>query len=198
MIFEKFNPKTHNTKEIATLTYDVDYRTFSMLYKNKEEAILAIEEKLIKESNNNYLLYVILDDDNTIIGMVSLSTNKKPSLFRENLFLFRNLKIIDAFKLSIINFLDSRVLSDFNKGDLYIAEIAISSSERGKGLGKQVLNIIIEKAKEKNFKRVTLDADFRNKGAYKLYKSLGFKVFKKKNFKIINFERGMYNMEFKL
>ena len=98
MIFEKFNPKTHNTKEIATLTYDVDYRTFSMLYKNKEEAILAIEEKLIKESNNNYLLYVILDDDNTIIGMVSLSTNKKPSLFRENLFLFRNLKIIARAK----------------------------------------------------------------------------------------------------
>jgi ribosomal protein S18 acetylase RimI-like enzyme len=82
--------------------------------------------------------------------------------------------------------------------DLYLAEIAIDESQRGKGLGKKVIQDVIEYARSKNFKRVILDADFRNKGAKKLYESLGFKVFNKKRVKIASFERGMYNMEFNL
>lgn len=45
---------------------------------------------------------------------------------------------------------------------------------------------------------VILDADFRNSGAKALYENLGFKVFNKKRLKIGKFERGMYNLEFKL
>ena len=57
---------------------------------------------------------------------------------------------------------------------------------------------VINYAKSKNYKRVTLDADFRNHGAKRLYERIGFKVFNKKSVKFLNFERGMYNMELKL
>ena len=48
--------------------------------------------------------------------------------------------------------------------------------------------------KKNGFKRVILDADFRNPKAKALYERLGFKVYNKKSF----LKRGMYNMEFKL
>jgi ribosomal protein S18 acetylase RimI-like enzyme len=41
-----------------------------------------------------------------------------------------------------------------------------------------------------------LDADFRNLGALKLYESLGFSVFNQKSSKILDPERGMYNLEY--
>ena len=79
-----------------------------------------------------------------------------------------------------------------------MAEIAIDESQRGQGLGRKVVCDVIKYAKSKNFKRVIIDADFRNKGAKKLYESIGFKEFNKKRVKIASFERGMYNMEFNL
>ena len=81
---------------------------------------------------------------------------------------------------------------------MYLAEIAIDESQRGQGLGRKVVCDVIKYAKSKNFKRVIIDADFRNKGAKKLYESIGFKEFNKKRVKIASFERGMYNMEFNL
>ena len=67
---------------------------------------------------------------------------------------------------------------------------------RCEGLGTKVLNEVINYAKDNNFKRVILDADFRNTNAKSLYERLGFKVFNKKRVKLPKFERGMYNMEF--
>ena len=102
---------------------------------------------------------------------------------------------IKSLKLVIVDILDYFVLCDIKKDDLYVAEIAIDPSLRGKGLGQQVLKDVVCYAKDRNLNRVILDADFRNEGAKKLYEKLGFEVFNKKRIKLGNFERGMYNME---
>ena len=44
-------------------------------------------------------------------------------------------------------------------------------------------------------KRVVLDADFRNDGAFRLYSSKGFKIFNRKSFGVPGKKRGMRNME---
>lgn len=198
MIFEKFKVNIHNTKEVATLVYDVDYRTFDIFYKNKEDAILAIERNLTKNYNYESNFFIVLDDNKKIIGMFIVYINKKHSLVKEAINLFKHLRFKDAFKLFLVEFLDSFVLSDIRNQDVYLAQIAISKSERGKGLGKEVITNIIKMSKEKGFNRLILDVDFRNSSAKNLYESLGFKVFDKKNFKFFNFERGMTNMEFLL
>ena len=137
------------------------------------------------EINNNFK--VILDDNGQIIGILMAYISKMPHDFR-----------IKALKLIIVDILDYFVLCDIQKNDLYLAEIAIDNSLRGCGIGKQVLNDVIDYAREKNLKRVILDADFRNSDAKRLYEKIGFKVFNKKRLKFLHFERGMYNMEFKL
>ena len=186
LIYETFNPKIHDIKHVARLVYEVDYRTFDMFFKSDTQAINAISKYLAKKKSNEYYK-VILDDNGDIIGYVSIYLYDDDYEFH-----------LKSWKLFLVDILDHFVLCDIEKGDLYLAEIAIDESQRGKGLGRQAVLDVIDYARSKNFKRVILDADFRNEGAKKLYESIGFKEFNKKRVKIAGFERGMHNMEFNL
>ena len=186
MIYETFNPEIHDVRHVARLVYDVDYRTFDMFFKSDEQAIDAISKHLLKKKPNKYFK-VILDDNHDIIGYVSIYLHDDEHDFH-----------LKSPKLFLVDILDHFVLCDIGKNDLYLAEVAIDESQRGKGLGRKVVCDVIRYAKSKNYDRVILDADFRNKGARKLYESIGFKEFNKKRVKIASFERGMYNMEFNL
>ena len=183
MRYENFNPKVHDTYKVAKLVYDVDFRTFDLLFKNEDKAISTIEKDLRKHEPEG-TFKVILDDNDEIIGMLMAYISEMPYDFR-----------LKSLKLIIVDILDHFVLCDIEKDDLYVAEIAIDDSLRGQGLGKQVLLDVIDYAKSKNLNRVILDADFRNIGARKLYERIGFKEFNKKSLKIGRFERGMHNME---
>ena len=186
MIYETFDPKIHDVDHVARLVYDVDYRTFDMFFKSDKQAVDAISKYISKKKLNDYFK-VILDENRNIIGYVSVYLYGGGHEFH-----------LKSWKLFLVDILDHFVLCDIEKDDLYLAEIAIDESQRGNGIGRQVVLDVIGYAKSKNFKRVILDADFRNKGAKKLYESLGFKEFNKKRVKIAGFERGMHNMEFNL
>ena len=183
MKYENFDPKIHDAYKVAKLVYDVDFRTFDLLFKSEDKAISTIENDLKKHKPEG-TFKVILDDNDEVIGMLMAFISEMPYDFR-----FKSLRLI------IVDILDHFVLCDIEKDDLYVAEIAIDDSLRGQGLGKQVLLEVIDYAKSKNLNRVILDADFRNVGARKLYERIGFKEFNKKSLKIGSFERGMHNME---
>ena len=185
MRYETFDPEVHDVSEVATFVYDVDFRTFDMLFKSPDRAIGTIAKSLEDEDLETFM--VILDDDANLIGLLIYYIDEFPSHFN-----FKSLRLL------IVDILDYFVLSDVGQGDLYVAEIAIDKSLRGQGLGKEVLLDVIDYARNENLDRVILDADFRNHGAKRLYERLGFKVHNKKRVKFLNFERGMYNMEFKL
>ena len=183
MRYETFNPKIHNVIKVAKLVYDVDFRTFDMLFKDSNKAIEAIAKDLSK-NEIEYYFKIILDDDDNILGILKAYTSKTHHKFH-----FKSIRLI------IVDILDHFVLADIREDDFYLAEIAIDESLRGQGLGRKVIFDAIDYAKSKEYKRVILDADFRNEGAKSLYEKLGFKVFNKKSLKLGSFERGMYNME---
>ena len=91
--------------------------------------------------------------------------------------------------------MDNFVLVDVEDDDFYICELAICSNQRGKGYGTKALDQLIQLARDLDCKRVVLDADFRNDGAFRLYSSKGFKIFNRKSFGIPGKKRGMRNME---
>lgn len=183
MIYETFNPEIHDVFKVAKLFYDVDYRTFDMLFKTPEKAIETIAKDLPKRGLGDYIK-VILNDDSEIIGVLMIYTTETSHKF-----------YFKSPKLLIVDILDHFVLSDIESDDLYLAEIAIDESLRGHGLGRRVVCDVIAYAKSKNYRRVTIDADFRNSGAKALYERIGFKEFNKKQVKIGSFIRGMTNME---
>ena len=175
LIYETFDPKIHDVDHVARLVYDVDYRTFDMFFKSDKQAVDAISKYISKKKLNDYFK-VILDENRNIIGYVSVYLYGGGHEFH-----------LKSWKLFLVDILDHFVLCDIERDDLYLAEIAIDESQRGNGIGRQVVLDVIGYAKSKNFKRVILDADFRNKGAKKLYESLGFKEFNKKRVKIAGF-----------
>lgn len=75
MIFEEFDPKIHDYHKVAEFIYSVDFRTYSEVFKTRENAIEAIEDLLLVEGEDsednvnhndvdrsNSKLYVVLDD----------------------------------------------------------------------------------------------------------------------------------------
>ena len=205
LIFRDFNPEIHDVYKVAELIYDVDYRTFVQVFKTKEEGVEAIKNRLIsidfadEGEDENELFYVFFDDEDVeekeIIGMFNGGKGVQHSLFGDIKKQFKNLKFSEALGLSKVSFMDNFVLVDVEDDDFYIAELAICSNQRGKGYGNQALDQLIQLARDLDCRRVVLDADFRNDGAFRLYKSKGFKVFNKKSFGFPGKKRGMRNME---
>ena len=191
LIFRDFNPEIHDVYKVAELIYDVDYRTFKHVFKSKEEGVA--------EADENDLFYVFFDDEDTeekeIIGMFNGGKGVQHSLLGDIKNQFKTLKFSEALGLSKVSFMDNFVLVDVEDDDFYICELAICSNQRGKGYGTEALNQLIQLAKDLDCKRVVLDADFRNDGAFRLYSSKGFKIFNKKSFGLPGKKRGMRNME---
>lgn len=185
MIYETFNPNIHDVTKVAGFVYDVDYRTFDMLFKDRDDAVKTIARDLPKRADDFFK--VILDDDGNTIGVLTVYASKTPHKFH-----------LKPLKLLVVDILDHFVLCDIEKDDLYLAEIAIDSDLRGRGIGRKVVLDVIGYARSKGYKRVTIDVDFRNAGAKSLYECIGFKEFNRKRVKIGSFERGMHNMEFSL
>lgn len=178
MEYQRFNPDIHDSRQVATLIYDVDFRTFDRLFRSSDAAISAIEKTLKDEE----YLRVIMDDGG-VVGMLKFYTHDMKSK-----------ATLTSLRLLIVDIMDHFVICDIEKDDFYVAELAIDKAHRSKGYGTRVLNDIIGYAKKHSYKRVILDADFRNPKARALYERLGFKVFNKKSF----LKRGMYNMELKI
>lgn len=181
MIYETFNPKIHDVEKVSKLIYDVDFRTYDSLFLNESAALKAISQYLSKLKPRDTFKVILKDSE--IIGVLDTYTYYTHSKFH-----------LKSLRLFLVEFLDLMVICKIRKGDLYIAQLAIDSKLRGQGLGSEVLGDVLDYASKNSFKRVTLDADFRNPKAKKLYEKMGFKVFNKKSF----LKRGMYNMEFKL
>lgn len=74
-----------------------------------------------------------------------------------------------------------RVFGEQEKGYGFVSSeipelgIAIKSAERGKGLGKQLMQAILQEANEAEYPGLSLSVDLDNHGAITLYHKLGFK-----------------------
>ena len=178
MKYVTFDPKIHDVNKIATLQYNVDFRTYDTLFGSKEKAIKSIAKNLEKDN----CVGVIYDNEKIIGILVAYTRDTQPKIH------FKSLRLL------FVGILDYFVICDIKKDDIYIAEIAIDENQRSKGYGTKVIKDVIDYAKKNDYKRVILDADFRNPKAKALYERIGFKVYNKKSF----LKRGMYNMEFKL
>lgn len=179
MKYMNFNPQIHDANKIATLRYNVDFRTYDKLFSSGKKAIEALEKTLNKYRS----LKVIYNEDDEIIGILVVYNYYNQPDFH-----------FTPLKLFIVDILDHFVICDIKEDDIYIGEIAIDENHRSRGYGTKVIKDVIGYAQENGYKRVILDADFRNPKAKALYERLGFKVYNKKSF----LKRGMYNMEFKI
>lgn len=201
MIFESYDFDKYGVGQFAELVYEIDSLSFNKFFKNKEHVINVLSNRKLWESdinNNQKFTFAILNDDKEFVGICMGAIGFNENYFKNILGSFLILNFMDAIKMSLIYFVDSFVLLHVGQNDFYIADIAISSLYRGKGYGKQSILDLIEMARDKGCDRVVLDVDVNNVGAFRLYESIGFKVYDKKSFKIPFLKKEMKSMEYKL
>ena len=127
----------------------------------------------------------IADVDNEISGMIlayeyevieneSKNTGRLIIKYYRPGFIFR---VINLIKLG-------RIISDLNKEDYYISNLAVFDKYRGYGVGKRLIDFAIEEAKRLGKSQLSLDVETDNKNAISFYHHLGFKS---KGRKTINF-----------
>jgi len=92
------------------------------------------------------------------------------NLFEEDFILLNNFKIICSANEEI-GYLETYE----NDTLINITEIHIHADFQGKGFGSKIIRDIVHQAKNKN-KKVTVGSFKENKGAVKLYTTLGFKI----------------------
>lgn len=123
--------------------------------------------ELKKEPNDNFMTWIIEEwkHHNTVDPFYQLKIIKPEDLtFNDNEEYY---KII--YDKQEIGFIGLKIYAD----EIYIYRFLIDEKFRGKGIGTEVLNLIIDRARYEN-KDISLDV-FEKNEAKKLYERVGFK-----------------------
>lgn len=75
------------------------------------------------------------------------------------------------------------ILSSFSNEEAELYSIAIKKSDEGKGLGRQLMEALCKKLKQKGVKKLFLEVNKANERAKKLYENYGFTTYRvRKNY----------------
>jgi len=95
---------------------------------------------------------------------------------------------------------DSRVWEDdgTNKEALYIHQLATGDKTRGKNIGEQVINWVVDKAREEGRKAVRLDCSYTNRGLCEYYERRGFAEIRRRDISRKNAARDLRDPVYKV
>ena len=124
------------------------------------------------EPNNEYsfenITFAVKND--IIVGMISgYTTNEKKHLLKNPLNRFSESKSLRIMIFTLIGRILSRFLGPKGEGDFYIQAIIVDKKQRGKGIGKCLMQFIENKALKSQANRLSLDVSSKNDKAKSLY-----------------------------
>jgi ribosomal protein S18 acetylase RimI-like enzyme len=184
MDFIKLDTTIHDITVASRLIYDTEPALFSLLFgKNKDHALSNIQ-KLIWAGNNSFghdVIYLSMDTNNicglTILYMKDdIDKQVESKRFSESLDLFSLIRLFFYEKTVIRRLLTT----NHSKDELYISNICVDEQYRGQGVGRFILENIVEQAKMRDCKTIVLDVSTDNNIAVSLYKKYGFVIIKKR------------------
>ncbi len=140
--------------------------------------------------------YQIARSDPSVIGMGALDSSRKiigwamgsphpdriNSALRTPLlwFAFQMLRVLFwhplVFWQLISSVLSSSAEAEMNSDAVELTYIGVAADQRGRGLGRDLLNAFIETSREKSFHSVVLSVEKENESAIALYKKAAFKI----------------------
>ena len=195
----KLDPERYNLNKVAELIYETDAKALNSYFNDKKNSAKRIKE-LLKAGSNSWgyeHVYVVTGDNRQIYGVLVAYRGDEISIKKDIKSYFRNLKFVNALKFILLDIGYLWNGAAINKDDYYISDLAVDEKCRGRGIGRFILERSLQLGKDKGCKRVILDVDLENKGAFRLYKKVGFKIFNKRNAWTFGNKR-FNNMEYKL
>ncbi len=94
----------------------------------------------------------------------------------------KNIGIKKIFELMKLD----RVLAKHRKDEVYLSHVAVDPNYRGMGIGRALLEHVVEEAKNMGKKKVVLHVESDNSRAIKIYNEFGFRTDRLEKIKISN------------
>lgn len=141
-----------------------------LVVQNDKETVLKVLEQACVDGvyRNHYKHSQVFEIDGKVAGFLNCYSGSKEKHLEEN---WHDIEFKVPFKLEGTPLPEQEA----DNGDLYIDSVAVYSEYRGRGIASKLIENTFERAKERGFKQVSLNCEFDNEGAMKLYEKLGFK-----------------------
>lgn len=162
----KFGVPNNQRETVAKLFYEAFGDKFNLMFGGKTKTVAFVSACL-----DNTKTIVALQDG-LVVGFSGLQYSGKSFIegdMRQVVKVFG----LGAFKVALIGsmFIFKRVGGG---NELLLESLAVSSTERNKGIGKKLLQFTIDYARSKKFSKLKLDVIETNPKAKRLYERIGF------------------------
>lgn len=139
--------------------------------EDKEESIRFLTKLAEQEGNQfSYTNIFVAEENGSILGQISLYPGEQLKSLRQ--------PVLDLIKKQYnINYLTE---DETEAGEIYLDTIAVNPNTQGKGIGKQLIQYIIEEYVNKQKQTLGLLVDKDNPNAKRLYERMGFQKVKDK------------------
>jgi len=160
--------KPEDSDRLAALTVQaMENIAFQFVGKNDLDEALELFKFFISQKSNQYSFEncLIAVESDEITGSITAYDGSKLNQLRK--------PFLDYIKE---NYNYIKIPEDETEaGELYIDTVSVSADHQRKGIGRKLIEAMIEKAKIDGFKKVGLLVDVQNPFAKKLYQKIGFR-----------------------
>lgn len=169
------SPKDVGT--IVPLIYSSGPKAWTFVFdEGKKTSFDFLNSSYVKRGNTvSYTNHYVAEINGKVVG--SILSYTQPSFLA--LTAGTALRILSIYKWNAPKVMarglkTETIIQPPKSGCLYLGHIAVSETERNKGIAKQLIEYII--AKDTKFKKISLDVSAENKPAISLYQKLGFEI----------------------
>jgi len=151
--------------QAAEICYEAFERKFSPFLRSSEHGIPILEASF----NPDQAMVALYGE--ALVGVVGMQVGRRTFLdFKAAPFIREFGRVRGLFKFLLFLMLDHPV----REGVLFVDNLAVAASMRGKGVGTRLLEAVFAFAREGGFHAVALDVVDTNPGARRLYERMGF------------------------
>ncbi len=165
-------------KQAANILYQTDPFIFPFLFGKPEKANIGLSKLMSLPNNSFSYLYTHVYVDSGLIKGLLIETNPLDQLDEEKDFKV-SFKPSSLLRMLVGQLFLYPILKHHQEGR-YIQNVCVDAPYRGQGIGKELLEDSIKRAKQDQIKALYLDVSIKNPRAKKLYESYGFVVVKKR------------------
>lgn len=178
------NAEKKDVKECAQLIHISGPHLFTYLYNLEEPDIFTLLESMseAEETSFSYKNCLLDVEGERIRGLIialpfpimkKYTTNELKFFWKVKKGLFPSLIYFFKVFSRLLTALKYPHLMD---DEYYISNLAVYSPYRGQGIGKNLLKVVEDRAKNSGYNKLCLYVELDNNGAIKLYEKFGFNI----------------------
>lgn len=181
--------KEKDIEEISNLIYETEMHPTYEWGNGTEKEMRSRLIAMLKEKDNRFALdnIIVCRENENLVGILLSAEGKKI----KSLTFKSDIKLLplqcnfgEKVKYALFNIITGYLFyKECNKDEYYLSNIAVKSEYRGKGHGVLLMEFLDKIAKEKGYKKVSLNAN--NEKLVKLYEKFGFILEEGSNMKMV-------------